>query len=132
MEVLRNRTGTVAELVEAERGVAQVNEEIDQASSWLAEMRGRVAFSDISIGYESGARSSGGFWEPISWAMGAAGAALGGAIAALIMLVAWLLPWLLALAGAIWVWRKVGLPFWKRRNSEEAVEPAPEETVAGQ
>ena len=33
MEVLRTRKGSVQELVEAERGVAQVNEEIDQARS---------------------------------------------------------------------------------------------------
>ena len=35
MDVLRNRRGTVSELVAAERGLAQVNEEIDQARSWL-------------------------------------------------------------------------------------------------
>ncbi len=52
MEVLATRRGTVTELVEAERGVAQVNEEIDQATSWLSEMRGRVAFSRLNISYD--------------------------------------------------------------------------------
>ncbi len=120
MEVLRNRNGTVAELVEAERGVAQVNEEIDRARSWLAEMRGRVAFSDITIGYESGSRSSGGFWEPVRWALGSLGATLGSAIAAVIMLFAYLLPWGLALAGIVWVWRKLKLPFWRFRKKPSA------------
>lgn len=39
-EVLRTRKGSVQELVEAERSVAAVNEEIDQARSWLAETKG--------------------------------------------------------------------------------------------
>ncbi len=52
MEVLATRRGTVTELVEAERGVAQVNEEIDQARSWLSEMKSRVAFSRLDIAYD--------------------------------------------------------------------------------
>lgn len=40
-EVLRTRKGSVSELVAAERSVAEVNEEIDQARSWLAETKGR-------------------------------------------------------------------------------------------
>lgn len=85
MEILRNRNGSVAELVEAERGVAQVNEEIDQAQSWLAEMRGRVAFSRVNVSYESGTRSGGGFVEPIRRAFSSIGSILGNTIAALIV-----------------------------------------------
>lgn len=125
MEVLRSRNGTVAELVEAERGVAQVNEEIDQARSWLSEMRGRVAFSDVTIDYQSGSRSSGGFWEPISWAFSSAGSAIGRAIGAIIMIFATLLPWVLFIGGGIWAWRRAGLPFWKRRKSDKFAETAP-------
>ena len=55
MEVLRTRNGTVEELVEAERSVARINEEIDQARSWLDEMRGRVAYTRINIDYASAA-----------------------------------------------------------------------------
>ena len=86
MEVLASRRGTVAELVEAERGVAQVNEEIDQAQSWLAEMRGRVDFSRVNVSYESGAPTGGGFVDPIRRAFGSVGTVLGNVIAALIML----------------------------------------------
>jgi hypothetical protein len=39
MEVLETRRGKVEELVEAERQVAAVNEEIDQARSWLRNNR---------------------------------------------------------------------------------------------
>lgn len=81
MEILRTNRGSVAELVEAERGVAQVNQEIDAARSWLNEMRGRVAFSQMSISYESGSRASGGFIEPIRNAWNSLGAILGALIA---------------------------------------------------
>ncbi len=92
MEVLETRKGTVAELVEAEHGVAQVNEEIDQATSWLAEMKNRVAYSTMTITYQSGAPSAGGFADPIRDAWGAIGRILGTLIGILIVAVAVLLP----------------------------------------
>ena len=123
MEVLRSRKGTVAELVEAERGVAQVNEEIDQASSWLAEMRGRVAFSDVEITYQSEARTAGGFWNPIRTALNSIGGTLGVTIATLIVVLTAILPWLLLLALAIWGWRKAGLRLWRRKQRPYSAHP---------
>lgn len=92
MEVLQSRRGTVAELVEAERGVAQVNEEIDQARSWLAEMKGRVAFSRVNVSYQSGTPTGGGFMEPIRTAFGSIGSILGMLIAALIVIATIVIP----------------------------------------
>ncbi len=113
MEVLKSRKGTVQELVDAERGVAQVNEEIDQAQSWLAEMKGRVNFSRVNIRYESGSPSSGGFLEPIRSALGSLGSVLGNVIAVLIVLIVGLIP-IVALVGAIiWGGRRLG---WLRRS----------------
>ena len=106
MEVLETRRGTVAELVEAERGVAQVNEEIDQARSWLAEMRGRVDFSRVNVQYQSGAPSGGGFVEPIRRAFGSIGSVLGNVIAALIVLVTVAVP----IGFLVWL----GLIGWRR------------------
>lgn len=102
MEVLATRRGTVPELVAAERGVAQVNEEIDQARSWLSEMKGRVAYSRLDITYESGQQSSGGFMEPVRGAFGSLGRILGTFAAVLIVLGAVGVP--LGL-GALGVWR---------------------------
>ncbi|MEW4448506.1 DUF4349 domain-containing protein [Qipengyuania sp. JC766] len=107
MEVLRNRQGTVAELVEAERGVAQVNEEIDQATSWLAEMRGRVAFSDVTVRYSSGSPSSGGFLEPIRSVFGALGSILGTVIAVLIALIVVAVPVGLVVWAIVWGVRRI-------------------------
>ncbi|MEM9501541.1 MAG: DUF4349 domain-containing protein [Pseudomonadota bacterium] len=99
MDILRTSDGTVAELVEAERGVAQVNQEIDQARSWLSEMRGRVAFSQMQIRYESGSPSAGGFGDPIRSAWGSLGSIFGGMIALLILASAVLIP----LGGVAWL-----------------------------
>ncbi len=92
LNVLETRQGKVSELVEAERGVARVNEEIDQARSWLEEMRGRVAYSRISISYESPSPASGGFIDPIRSALGSLGSILGMMIAALIVMLAVAVP----------------------------------------
>ena len=84
MEVLQTRRGTVQELVEAERSVAQVNEEIDQARSWLEQMRGRVAFSSVTVSYESDIAPASDFWAPVRSALGSLGSIMGTLVALLI------------------------------------------------
>ncbi|MEZ5680157.1 MAG: DUF4349 domain-containing protein [Erythrobacter sp.] len=108
MEVLRNRKGTVSELVAAERGVAQVNEEIDQASSWLTEMRGRVAYSTMSVSYESGKPSAGGFVDPIRNAFNSLAGLFGNLIGVLVVLIAVLVPLGLLVWLAVRLWRRMG------------------------
>jgi hypothetical protein len=131
MAILRNREGTVAELVEAERGVAQVNQEIDQARSWLNEMRGRVAFSQMSITYESGSPRSGGFSAPIANAWGSLGAILGTIIGILMMAVTVILPIGLIVFAALrlWKWARARVSPNAGLNEaavlDESEEPAP-------
>ncbi|NNC52062.1 MAG: DUF4349 domain-containing protein [Erythrobacter sp.] len=108
MEVLRNRQGTVAELVEAERGVAKVNEEIDQASSWLNEMRGRVAYSTMTLEYEAGTPSQGGFADPIRNARGSLASILGNLIAFLMVVGIVIIPIGLIIWGAIRLFKRMG------------------------
>jgi hypothetical protein len=93
LDVVKTRKGTVAELVEAERNVAAVNEEIDQATSWLKEMKGRVAYSRVVVNYESASPIAGSFLAPVRAAFGSLGAILGALAAVLI--------WLLAIGGPI-------------------------------
>ena len=109
MEVLATRRGTVAELIEAERGVADVNEEIDEARSWLNEMSSRVEFSRVSIAYSAGANApakSGGFLAPVRAALGSVGTILGNTLGGLIVLITVLAPFGLLGWG---LWR-----LWKR------------------
>ena len=128
MKILKNRSGKVSELVEAERGVAAVNEEIDQAQSWLAEMRGRVAFSKMTIRYSAGSPSAGGFFEPIRYAIGSAGSMLGMTIAFIISAFIFLLPWALIIGLLLWSRRKFGWRFRFWRRDEDAIVDAAEES----
>jgi hypothetical protein len=116
LEVLSTRRGTVAELVEAERSVAQVNAEIDQARSWLEEMNGRVAFSRLNIDYQSVAPAAGSFLAPIRGALGSLGTIFGGMVAILIVLGAVGLP-MLAIALAV---RRLRRRFGLRLSDEPA------------
>ena len=113
MEVLRTRKGDVKELVEAERSVAQVDEEIEQAKSWLKEMQGRVAYSRVNVDYATGTPAGGEFLAPIQSAVGALGSILGFVIAALIVLGAIILP----IGALVWLGGRIN-----RRN-----EPQPHE-----
>lgn len=117
-ELLRTKSGSVKELVEAERAVTQVNEEIDQARSWLKEMRGRVAFSKIVVSYQSSAPGSGGFLQPIREAFGGISSILGNSIGTAITFFAVMLPWILILALIIYTRRRfkaADRTFWGRK-----------------
>jgi hypothetical protein len=96
-EVLRTRKGKVSELIEAERSLAEVNEEIDQAKSWLREMGGRVAYSRVTVRYETGG-AGGNFLRPVKGALGSLGAIFGWIAALAILAGAVALP----LGGAWW------------------------------
>ncbi|MGX7951986.1 DUF4349 domain-containing protein [Tsuneonella sp. HG249] len=107
LEVLRTRKGSVQELVEAERSVATVNEEIDQARSWLAETKGRVAFSKLDIDYAPPSGAASEFTAPVKGALGALGGIFGGLAAVLIVLLALALPIGGAVAAFVTVRRKL-------------------------
>lgn len=117
-ELLRTRKGTVAELVEAERAVTDVNEEIDQARSWLKEMRGRVSYSTVMVNYQSGAPGAGGFTRPIREAFGGVASTLGYSVGAAVTFIAALLPWIIFLSLAIYLRRRfksADRSFWGRK-----------------
>ncbi|HEU4650604.1 MAG TPA: DUF4349 domain-containing protein, partial [Croceibacterium sp.] len=109
LEVLETRRGKVEELVEAERSVAAVNEEIDAAQSWLREQKGRVAFSRMTITYET-ANPGGSFLDPIEGALGSLGSILGVIVAMLIVLGTVLVPLLAAAFGIRHVARRMRAP----------------------
>ena len=106
-ETLRTRRGSVRELVEAERQVAQVNEEIDAARSWLAETKGRVAMSSLTVDYRSEAGIGSGFLRPLAGVFGAAGTILGYVLAALLLVGLVLAP----IAALVWGGRAINRRF---------------------
>ncbi|GMN13248.1 DUF4349 domain-containing protein [Altererythrobacter sp. MTPC7] len=106
-EVLRTRRGSIDELVEAERSVAQVNQEIDQARSWLKQMEGRVAYSKVTVRYETGAPVTSDFLKPVQATLGSLGSIMGWVLAIMIVLGAIIAP----VAGFVWAGRKVNRRF---------------------
>lgn len=114
-EVLRTRKGSVEELVEAERSVASVNEEIDQARSWLNEMQGRVAYSKVTVHYETGIPVTSDFLGPVTGALGSLGSIFGYLAAILILVGSVAVP-----VGGIW-WANLVV---RRRLSAAGANPA--------
>ena len=114
MSLLRTRQGPVKDLVEAERHVAEVQEEIDAAQSWLAEARGRVDMSTFEISYQPESTIGGGFLKPLKASLGTMGGFLGQSMNMLITLLAVLLPWALLgtaiLFGVRWVRQRFTKP----------------------
>ncbi len=104
LQVLKTRKGTVEELVKAERSVAQVNQEIDQARSWLKEMEGRVAYSKVNVHYQTGTPVTSDFLAPVTGALGSLGSIFGYLVAFLIVVGAIVLP----MGGALWAVRALG------------------------
>jgi hypothetical protein len=105
-EILRSRTGKLAELVETERSVAQAQEELDQAKAWLAELQGRVALSDFDIRYEAAsfARTQSVSGRLAESASGSLSAFLSG-MQALATLLIFLAPWALLGGAGFWAAR---------------------------
>ncbi|WP_448657591.1 DUF4349 domain-containing protein [Sphingomonas sp. CJ99] len=119
-EILRTRTGKVAELVEAERSVAQAQEELDQARGLLAELRGRVAYSTFNLRYAGVAAAPGG---AMSDAIADSAASFVQALRTIVVALIYLLPWLV-LAGLAWLgWRRWLGPLVRRRRAN-GVTPA--------
>lgn len=113
LDLIRNRTGKVGELVEAERAFAQAQEELDAARSGLEIMQRRVAMSRIDANYRSLGIAGGGALEPIGEAVGAAGRTLGQSIGLLIAFAVAALPWAVLLVLLVWIvrrWRRARRP----------------------
>lgn len=111
LEVLRTRRGSVEDLVAAEQNVAAINEEIDQARSWMAEMEGRVSFSRVKLTYASNTPVGSDFMGPVNKALGSLGSILGILAAVMIVLAGVTGPFVL---GAL------GLRHWQKRKAPAA------------
>jgi len=116
LEVLRTRKGKLEDLIEAERSVAAVNEEIDQARSWMKEMQGRVAYSRVNVRYETGGAATRDFLAPVKGALSSVGSILGFIAAVLILALAVAVP-----LGAVWWSTRV-----IRRRVSPPVAPTPQ------
>lgn len=123
LNLIQNKSGSVADLVAAERAFADAQEELDAARSSIADLRGRVAMSQIEISYASRNPSGNGFMRPIREAFASAGQGLGGSVGALVTFVVVALPWVLVLSALLWLKRRMGWKLglrWPRRRKDTA------------
>jgi hypothetical protein len=117
MGILRSRQGSVGDLVEAEKAVAQVNQEIDSATAELAGLRGRVSYSAVDVRYDpTMGEYTLGFLPPIRMAISTIGTTLGIAIAGIIYVTIALIPILPFLLLLRWLWRRSGLRIRRQRG----------------
>jgi hypothetical protein len=116
-EILQNNRGSVAELIAAEKAVADVNEQIDSTRSKLERYRNRIRYSDIRIEYEPHfGQSQLGFGRPVMTALSSIGTTLGTTVAALIYLITALIPVTLLILAIRWGFHRFGLRirFWRK------------------
>jgi len=122
-EILRTHNGKVSELVEAERSVADAQEELDKAKGWLTELRGRVAMSDFEINYSAVAASAspGNAGDQLLEAVSGSSTGFLIGLRTLLTLLIYLLPWaLLAIPVALLVRAA------RRRLPQPGTRPVPE------
>ncbi len=97
-EILRRQTGKVSEVLEVEREVARVVEEIERAEGERRYFDNQVALSTITLSlHEPDALVNPGFLDPVLAALRQSLRILGESVGSLIELLAALLPWLVAL-----------------------------------
>jgi hypothetical protein len=114
-QLLKDRPGKLADLLETERELARVQGEIDSQESELAVMRARVAMSRLSLNYETKPNPvTGGAFEPIGDAFNNFFRVVAQGFASLIYVIAALLPWLVVGGPLLWL----GLRWWRGRKAK--------------
>jgi uncharacterized membrane protein YdbT with pleckstrin-like domain len=114
-EIIKSRPGKIADLVEAETQLAQVQGDIDAARSSLAVMKKRVATIRLTLSYESEAvAASSGTFAPLGNAIKGVVRDMVWAVASLIQIIAFAIPFLLFGWGVLWIARW----WWKRRKKK--------------
>lgn len=115
LRLIGTSNARVGDLIAAEKAFAEVQTELEAARGVQAELRRRVAMSEIAVDYASTAAT--GRWSPVGQALHNAGATLAVSLAGLVTFLVAAAPWALALAGIVWLLRRIGWrwPFRRRR-----------------
>lgn len=102
--LLRDRPGRLSDLLETEQALANVQQEIDAAQSYLAQMRQRVATSQVNIAYMTlPSAIGGGAFDPLGDAITGFFANMSESLAGIITFLSFLIPWLLVLVPLGWL-----------------------------
>jgi hypothetical protein len=118
-EILKTRTARLSDVLEAERELARLTEEIEQMEGERRFYDQQIAMSTIAVEvHEPAPVLASSKLAPIGEALSASLEVLAGSVAALIFAVVALVPWLLV---ALVLWRVIQ---WARRRRKPAPPPA--------
>jgi hypothetical protein len=109
--LLERREGKLADLLETEKALSQTQQELDAATAMLAELRRRVALSDVTIDYRSTRPLLADRGRPLADAFAEAGHTLAASLASLVTFLVAALPWALLVGFVVWAARA-----WRRRR----------------
>jgi hypothetical protein len=116
-KLLAEKPGDLAELLQTEQALAQVNAEIDSQKSILAALRARVDMSEMNLNYETKINPvSTGALAPLTEATSGFFYNLARAMGGVITAFAFGLPFLLLIGGLLWIWLKLIWPRIRRKK----------------
>lgn len=115
--LLETREGNLQELLSVERELARVQSGIDSYEANLANLRQRVAMSDINLQYQAKVSPvSQSVWRPLGEALDEFFGNVAYALSGIVNFFAYALPWSLVVLFFVWVIRKL----WQRRKGQKA------------
>ena len=106
LALIQTAHGNVGELVSAEKAYADTQQDLAAARGLQAELRRRVAMSQIDITYAG--REASGVLAPVRDAVRSAGATLGTSLGFLVTVAVGLFPWVLLILVLRWAVRRSG------------------------
>jgi hypothetical protein len=107
-QLLADRPGKLSDLLEIERELARVQQQIDSTASILAAMKQRVSMSTLSLNYEGKYSAvSQSIWRPLGDAFSSFAPNIAASLADIVNFISSILLWLILLGLVIWfvVWR---------------------------
>jgi hypothetical protein len=125
VELLATRTGRLEDVLQVERELARVREEIERYEGRLRYLRSRVSISTLTLTLHEPASVVGDYGgNPITRAFGRAWRNFVEFTAGLIEAMGWLIPLGLIIAGIVWVLRRVLRGWWRSRRDTTPPPPA--------
>lgn len=118
--LIRTSNGKVGDLVAAEKAFADTQEQLDAARAIQAELRQRVAMSQVDIVYSTS--RSDDLFAPVSDSVRNAGASFAASLGALLTFVIVSLPWIVLFSIVGWVFRRTLWRRWRRRRERKRLE----------
>lgn len=118
-DLLANRDGELADLLQVERELARVTGEIESITSNLKALRLRVAMSEITLQYDT-KRSlvGGGRANPLASAFGDFFYNMSSALAGVVTFFAVGLPWMVLLGIFLFIWLRLIWPWVRKRRTK--------------